>query len=95
MKKVLVVFIGILFIGTIVVGLSSSVALARHGGHGHGHGGHHGGHHGGYHRGFWGYGPGAIVGSSPVVVDEECRMVKRCWINPYGEKRCQLVQECY
>ena len=83
MKKATAVVLGILFAGAIVLGLITSSAVAGRGRHHH--------HHGRY----WGYGPGVIVGGSPVVVDEECRMVERCWKNPWGEKRCQWVRECY
>ncbi len=86
MKKVLAAVVGILFVGGIVVGLSTSAAIA--GPHGH-HGGHHG-HHGGH----WGFGPGVIATGSSVPVDDGCTMVKQCYINKFGEKRCRWVQEC-
>ena len=84
MKKVVAVVVGILFVGGIVIGLSTSVAVAGPHGHHHGH-----------HHGHWGgYGPAFIAGGSSTVVTEECPLVKRCWINSYGEKRCKWVQEC-
>ncbi|MGO9121123.1 MAG: hypothetical protein ACLQPD_26360 [Desulfomonilaceae bacterium] len=87
MKKVLAIVVGILFVGGIVVGLSTSAAIA--GPHGH-----HGGHHGGLHWGHWGFGPSVVVAGSPVLVDDGCTMVERCYINKFGEKRCRWVQEC-
>ncbi len=63
MKKVLAVVVGILFVGGIVVGLSTSAAIA--GPHGH-HGGH------------WGFGPGLFAFHSlkfhrKLVVVSSCR----------------------
>jgi len=87
MKKVVAVVVGILFVGGIVIGLSTSAALA--GPHGH-----HGGHHGGHHQGHWGHGPAFVAGGSSVVVNDDCPWVKRCYVNSFGEKRCRWVQEC-
>jgi len=88
MKKILAVFVAILFAGTTMVALSTSIAMAGP----HGHHGHHGGHHG--FIGSWGVGPSMVVGTGSTVVEEECPMVKSCYINKFGEKRCRWVRDC-
>jgi hypothetical protein len=89
MKTLLAVAMGLMLVAAMTFA-AGSLAIAAPGGHS-GHGKHHpGGHHGGH----WGYGPGFVVGSSAVVIGDECPTVKRCYINQFGEKRCRWVLEC-
>ena len=87
MKTFFAVVMGIFLMGVMTV---SSNDYAFAGPHGHGHGRHHGF----QQRGHWGYGPGVIVGGSTIVEDEECSMVKRCYINEFGKRRCRWEQVC-
>ncbi len=89
MKKIMALIVGILFVGAITVALSTSTAIAGP----HGHHGHHGGHHGKF-IGPLGFGPSPIVGTSSTVVEEQCPMVKSCYVNKFGEKRCKWVPDC-
>ncbi len=84
MKKILVVIVGILLIAAVALALGTSAAVA-------GPGGHHG-----FHKfhGFAGFGPGFVASGSSAVVDDECPLVKRCYINKFGEKRCRWIQQC-
>ncbi len=90
MKKIFVVILGILLIAAVAFALETSVAVAGPGGH---HGGHHGFHFGKFH-GFGGFGPGFITGGSSIVVNDDCPLVKRCYINSFGEKRCRWIRQC-
>jgi hypothetical protein len=95
MKKLTAIIMGSLFVAVIAFTFNT-VALAAPPGHGGGHHfGHHGGHHGhhGHHRPHWGYGSGVYVSSAPVVTDD-CYMVKKCYINEFGHRRCRWVQVC-
>ncbi len=89
MKKLTAILMGILFVAATALVCTTS-AIAAPPGH---HGGHHGNHHRG-HRAHWGFGSGILVGSSPVVVDDDCYMVKRCYINQFGVRRCRWIQTC-
>jgi hypothetical protein len=88
MKTFVAVVMGILLMGVMTVA-SNNYAFA--GPHGPGHHSHHGFHH----RGHWRFGPSVIVGGSTVFADEEeCSMVKRCYINEFGKRRCRWEQVC-
>ena len=85
MKTFFAVVMWVILMGVMAVA-SNDFAVA--GPHGHGR------HHGFHHRGYWGYGPGVIVGGSTVVANEECSMVKRCYIDEFGKRRCRWEQVC-
>ena len=87
MKTFFAVVMGIVLVGAMAV-TSDNYAVAGPGGHGHGR------LNGFHHRGHWGYGPGVIVGGSTIVADEECSMVKRCYINEFGQRRCRWERVC-
>ncbi len=67
MKKLTAIMMGILFAAAIAF-MFNTYAAAAPPGHPGGHHGYHGYH--GYHGPYWGFGPGIIVGSSSVVVDD-------------------------
>ncbi len=90
MKKLTAIILGILFVAAIAFTFNT-VALAAPGGHGGG--GHHGGHHG-HHGGHWGHGGYWGSGIYSTAVVDDCQMVKRCYINSFGHRRCRWVQEC-
>jgi hypothetical protein len=90
MKKFTAIMMGIFFVGAIALMCNTYAVAAPPG-----HPGHHGGHgHHKHHGPHWGYGSGIIVGSSPVIVDDGCYMVKKCYVNEFGQRWCRWRQVC-